>query len=304
MTERRLAADVGRTDLKRAGELGRAAAFASILVLGACSGEPAKPSDTDRPVNRSVETSGPAVPTAEDAASFALGNTSFVLFHEIGHALISEFELPVLGREEDAVDNFASVLLSPDEDDPERDASILTNAIAGWFLSAEMTALEDIAWWDEHGPDQQRAYQIACLLYGSEAGAYDQLAEEIGLPEERRGRCPTEYQATLQSWTSLLQPHMLADGAAAAARVSVTYEDAGEYVAEQELLRESRLMETTAEEISTTFRLPRNIQLRGSVCGAPNAFWDPQTAQITICYELVREYLQLHAGLAARASQD
>jgi hypothetical protein len=204
-----------------------------------------------------------------------------------------------LGREEDAVDNFASVLLSPDEDDPERDATILTNAITGWFLSAERIALQDIAWWDEHGPDQQRAYQIACLLYGSEAGAYDQLAEEIGLPPERRERCPGEYQATMQSWAALLQPHMAADGATPEKRMRISYEEPGDYAAEQALLRESELMETTATEIFTTFRLPRDLRITAKVCGDPNAFWDPGEGEITICYELVREYLHLHAQLAA-----
>jgi len=40
----------------------------------------------------------------EEAKSFALGNTIFFLFHESGHMLVSEFDLPVLGKEEDAVD--------------------------------------------------------------------------------------------------------------------------------------------------------------------------------------------------------
>src|SRR5262249_8299399 len=35
---------------------------------------------------------------------FVVGNTLFALVHEVGHALISEMGLPVLGREEDAAD--------------------------------------------------------------------------------------------------------------------------------------------------------------------------------------------------------
>jgi hypothetical protein len=45
---------------------------------------------------------------AEERDEFILGNVVFVLFHEFGHALVSELELPVLGREEDAVDRFAT----------------------------------------------------------------------------------------------------------------------------------------------------------------------------------------------------
>src|SRR4051794_18952585 len=39
---------------------------------------------------------------------FIIGNTLFTLTHELGHAVISEFQLPVIGREEDAADAFAS----------------------------------------------------------------------------------------------------------------------------------------------------------------------------------------------------
>ena len=33
---------------------------------------------------------------------FVIGNTLFVMAHELGHGLINEMNLPVLGREEDA----------------------------------------------------------------------------------------------------------------------------------------------------------------------------------------------------------
>src|ERR1700676_2962934 len=38
---------------------------------------------------------------------FVVGNTLFVLAHEMGHALIGQMNMPVLGREEDAADSFA-----------------------------------------------------------------------------------------------------------------------------------------------------------------------------------------------------
>lgn len=35
-----------------------------------------------------------------------------MLFHELGHAFISLYDLPITGREEDAVDQFAAILLA------------------------------------------------------------------------------------------------------------------------------------------------------------------------------------------------
>ena len=40
---------------------------------------------------------------------FIVGNTLFVMAHEMGHALINQMDMPVLGREEDAADSFAIV---------------------------------------------------------------------------------------------------------------------------------------------------------------------------------------------------
>jgi Putative metallopeptidase len=38
----------------------------------------------------------------QQLAAFVVGNVSFVLLHEMAHALVHELNLPVLGREEDA----------------------------------------------------------------------------------------------------------------------------------------------------------------------------------------------------------
>ena len=43
----------------------------------------------------------------KDGVEFVTGNVLFVLAHEVGHALIREMELPVLGKEEDAADAVA-----------------------------------------------------------------------------------------------------------------------------------------------------------------------------------------------------
>jgi Putative metallopeptidase len=47
----------------------------------------------------------------ERMVQFVVGNTLFALGHELGHALVSDLRLPVLGREEDAVDIFATLAL-------------------------------------------------------------------------------------------------------------------------------------------------------------------------------------------------
>lgn len=278
-----------------------ALALASLAVMS-CSKAPATnnlSSVAARPAGQADATGTsqlPVVPVA-DERSFVIGNLTFILFHEAGHALISEFHLPVLGREEDAVDQFASVVLIPDPQGADNDSGIVTDSIAGWFQSAEDTALDQIAWWDEHGPDQQRAYQIACLLYGSSPQSYTGLADNIALPAERRETCPTDYQSALTSWSTSLEPHRLANGEAPTQTVQVSYDPPGAYQAEHDFIAQARLLEGIAEELRQGFRLPRAITVKASVCNEPNAFWTAETATLTLCYEMVRTYRELHARL-------
>ena len=47
----------------------------------------------------------------ENLVAFVTGNVLFVLLHELGQATVAEFELPVLGRQEAAADDFAVLRL-------------------------------------------------------------------------------------------------------------------------------------------------------------------------------------------------
>ena len=40
--------------------------------------------------------------------------TVFIFFHEMGHALVGELDLPVVGREEDVADEFSTMLMASD----------------------------------------------------------------------------------------------------------------------------------------------------------------------------------------------
>jgi Putative metallopeptidase len=46
-----------------------------------------------------------------DRVEFVAGNTLVLLSHELGHVLIAELHLPLLGREEDAADTYAALRL-------------------------------------------------------------------------------------------------------------------------------------------------------------------------------------------------
>ena len=61
-------------------------------------------------------------------------------------------------------------------------------------------------WVHEHGIDEQRGYQIVCLLYGSDPETMGPLAGRLGLPEERRESCIPEAARNAASWAAYLAP--------------------------------------------------------------------------------------------------
>jgi hypothetical protein len=141
----------------------------------------------------------------EEVGTATLHTALFVFFHEIGHALVDILKLPVTGKEEDAVDQLATVILIESGDEGEEAA--LDGAT--WFLlRAEKTDIRDLAFWGEHSFDAQRFYNIACWVYGRDPKKHAALVSEGDLPQERAARCTDEYQQMYSSWTKLLSPYL------------------------------------------------------------------------------------------------
>lgn len=138
----------------------------------------------------------------------------FTLFHELGHALIHLYRLPIVGDEEDAADNFASLFLIA-QGEIGREAAL---AAADQFLvdhedaSAETDHVEDLPYWDEHALDAQRMYGVLCLVYGSDPVAYDYLVAEDKLPEERAEVCVDEYAQKAEGWATLVAGYLKQKG--------------------------------------------------------------------------------------------
>lgn len=129
----------------------------------------------------------------------------FILLHEFGHALIDVYELPVLGKEEDAADSVATVFLTETVDNGAEyafDAARFFKA-----LSARQRELTPADFFDEHSLDEQRATSIVCWIGGSNQENLAAVEETGILSQERLARCPSEYQQKVKAWKSLLAPY-------------------------------------------------------------------------------------------------
>lgn len=135
----------------------------------------------------------------DDLGSAVMGGLLFILIHEYGHALIHQLQLPATGREEDAVDQLATVALIGTGTKGIRYAL----AAMRWFDASEKLGYR-VPYWDEHSANGVRAHEIACLVYGSDPQGLSLIAGSDWLPTRRARRCPAEFQKASAAWGQLL----------------------------------------------------------------------------------------------------
>ncbi|MBK8283633.1 MAG: DUF4344 domain-containing metallopeptidase [Ahniella sp.] len=144
----------------------------------------------------------------EEVDDLVSGTMMFFLGHEVGHALTDVLDLPITGREEDAADQLAVLMLSDGSEDSELALIAAAETFATWAEDAE--ADED-SFADEHSLDEQRLYNILCWSYGRDPEAYEDFVTDGLLPEDRADGCAEEFERLERSWNRLLEEHLITD---------------------------------------------------------------------------------------------
>ncbi|MFT3756567.1 MAG: DUF4344 domain-containing metallopeptidase [Pseudoxanthomonas sp.] len=141
---------------------------------------------------------------------YLIANLRFILLHETGHALIQQLDIPVTGREEDAVDQLATTLMLRFAGADETPGEVAANLrmASNWFLVRSTGAYNLDAYADEHALGEQRYFNLQCLLYGSNPGRFASIVSEGSLTEARARLCPEESRRVGTAWLRLLLPHV------------------------------------------------------------------------------------------------
>jgi Putative metallopeptidase len=230
---------------------------------------------------------------------FVAGNVMFATAHEVGHMLIAELGLPVLGREEDAADAYATLTGLRHVD--KFSDRVLTNSAWGWFLSDQRDQADGTRtpFYDEHGLDRQRAYNIVCLMVGGDPDRFAKLADMSKMPADRQGTCQGDFSNASWSWERSLTAHIRKPDEAKT-KFTVRYVDSDQYQALGRGFRQIKILETLAHHLSDRYAWRRPIDLVMTSCGTPNAHWDLATHSITVCYELAADFADLYRGYGAK----
>jgi Zn-dependent peptidase ImmA (M78 family) len=129
----------------------------------------------------------------------------FFLLHELGHALIDVYKIPINGNPEDIADNFSINLLTETE-------GISDAAIQGASLFQILTKYEtekqmqDLQVLDVHLLNPQRYHNIICKLYGSDPEKYKFLIDQGYLELTPTQDCAREYESMKKAWARDLDP--------------------------------------------------------------------------------------------------
>jgi hypothetical protein len=128
--------------------------------------------------------------------------SDLIVAHELGHALITDLDLAAPAKEEDAADEFATILLLGQKTGARQlaDASIF---FANFSDAQEPAALKHYV--EAHGLDLEHALDILCWAAGSSKRSLQEV-EEIGAIGVET--CPQEFERLSQRTTSQLEPHL------------------------------------------------------------------------------------------------
>lgn len=207
----------------------------------------------------------------DDTEIYVESNLLSILYHELGHAIIDLARVPIFGQEEDAAD-VASVLLIDMLYDEDAAVQITYDSAFGFLSDADDTG-NDIAYWDVHGPDLQRYYNLVCLFAGADMDARSDVAQDLGLPEERSESCEEEFELAFDSWGPIFDAL-----AATAPGQSITYRGGTSTLTQTVIAQE-------VAALNTDFVMPGGLTVTVEPCGEANAFYDPQIATIIMCSE-------------------
>ncbi|MEO1549942.1 MAG: DUF4344 domain-containing metallopeptidase [Pseudomonadota bacterium] len=232
-----------------------------------------------------------------ELSDFVRDSLLHILHHETAHALIDEFAMPVLGSEEIAADTFATLMMI--ETLGAQAEPALRNVSEAWLVMhgrGEDTGV--LLSYSEHALSAQRAERVVCLLFGSNPALFSNVPKWSNLPGRREATCQDEASLAFDSWDVLVSAVSPAPGAPMKDKLHVEYQPSPQFEDVIQDLSETGLLEEVAQAYNALVAWPEKIYLTARPCGEANAFWDPETHRVELCYEFVDELRRIETGRA------
>ena len=126
------------------------------------------------------------------------------VLHEVSLGIFDVLGVPIWGREYDAADRLAALILTQFGEDVMATTVESTTQIFQW--SDKTWTGRDFA--STASPDAQRFYNYLCIAYAASPYDYDYLVRGGTLPKERAERCDGEYQQIKKAFNLRIMPYV------------------------------------------------------------------------------------------------
>jgi hypothetical protein len=219
-----------------------------------------------------------------EVSAFARDVTLHVVLHELGHALVREFDLPVLGNEETMADAFATHYLTTHL--PDRAAEVLRARTTSLMIEARDVPREEWPVRGEHDNDARRAFQIAALAVAADPAKYASVAKCVGMSEQDIEKAQ-DYGAEIhRAWRRILAPVWMPHGVhSSEARVVCDPENASFAQVG------STGLAADLESILTRFDWHSQVTIRFAA-GDGGAAWSRAKRTITVHSDYIRRFVE------------
>jgi hypothetical protein len=130
-----------------------------------------------------------------------------VFFHEFGHVVFHLLQVPILGREEDAADQFSAYMML--HFGPQEARRLIAGSAYQFKRDLKPTVTLDLKEFsDTHGPPAERFYNLLCIAFGANADLFADIVSKGYLPVERAIGCEDEYHQLAHAFKMLIRPHI------------------------------------------------------------------------------------------------
>jgi hypothetical protein len=148
------------------------------------------------------------LPIGISRADTIIGTVLDVFLHETGHAVFEILEIPVLGRQEDAADQFSAYLMLKLGGDEARRMILGAAYQYKRELPVTKVPLPVRTFADDHSLPAQRLFSLLCIAYGADKKVFSDIVKNDLLPKERADGCAIEYADLDFAMTKLIRPHI------------------------------------------------------------------------------------------------
>lgn len=237
---------------------------------------------------------------------FVLANVEHTLAHEMGHVVLDEFDIPVLGNMEIAADQmglflFSSLIGANDnfvQGKLDILAAIQDEMRMEWESQDAAKNNSRGAWSSQHPIEPQRFYNIACLVYGSDPPNLEEVRETMRIPYSRAFYCRDEFEVAAQavSWILNRAGRQTAyTGHTKDRKITIEYEEpeSREGKTLGNWLRQTGVIESMVSRAEVQFDFKRPLRILLANCQYPEAMWMSGKGEVVICYPLIERYYYL-----------